>query len=67
VEHNFTINEVASQIQALYPGLDLIPANFKIRMKDVMTLLPCRIWSHIPLPSLSFQEEIQAFKNQFSF
>ena len=67
VEHIDTINEIAKQIQRLYPRLDIIHANHNIRMKDVMTAVPCRIWSQVPLPRRSFQEELMDFKNHFSF
>lgn len=67
VEHNLSINQVSAEIQALYPSLDIIHANYNIRMKDVMTALPCRIWEQVPLQSKSFQEELMDFKRHFSF
>ena len=67
VEHNQTINDIAATIQALYPRLDIIHANHNIRMKDVMTTLPCRIWEQIALPGVSFGEELLDFKKHFSF
>jgi UDP-glucose 4-epimerase len=67
VEHNQTINEIAETIQALYPRLDVIHANHNIRMKDVLTSLPCRIWSQIALPGVPFREELLDFKKHFSF
>ena len=67
VEHNQTINEIADSLKALYPELDLIYANHNIRMKDVLTVLPCKIWSQIDLPSRSFMDELMEFKTHFSF
>ena len=67
VEHNLTINDVASKIQSLYPRLDIIHANYNIRMKDVITSTPCHIWSRIPLAPNSFQDELADFKSHFSF
>jgi len=67
VEHNMSINQVASELKSLYPKLDVIHANHNIRMKDVLTSLPCTIWDQIPLPSRSFNEELQDFKLHFSF
>ncbi|MDQ3016909.1 MAG: hypothetical protein M3R25_09375 [Bacteroidota bacterium] len=67
VEHIQTINEIAADIQLLYPRLDIIHANHNIRMKDVMTAVPCRIWSQVSLPNRSFQSELMDFKNRFSF
>ena len=67
VEHNQTINEIADAIKTLYPALDLIYANHNIRMKDVLTATPCRIWSQISLPQRSFQDELLDFKSHFSF
>lgn len=67
VEHNLSINQVAAEIQTLYPALDIIHANYNIRMKDVMTALPCRIWDQVALEQRSFQEELQDFKRHFSF
>jgi UDP-glucose 4-epimerase len=67
VEHNFSINDITRGIQAIYPKLDIIHANYNIRMKDVITDVPCRIWQSIPLSSKSFEEELSAFKEHFSF
>jgi UDP-glucose 4-epimerase len=67
VEHNLSINQVATTIQSLYPELDIIHANFNIRMKDVLTQLPCPIWYQIPLPNRDFKEELADFKSHFSF
>ena len=67
VEHNLTINEIGSSIQNLYPELDIIHANYNIRMKDILTSLPCSIWSQITLPVKTFNEELSDFKSHFSF
>ncbi len=67
VEHNMSINQVAGAIQSLYPELDIIHANFNIRMKDVLTSLPCPIWAVMPLPGRTFMEELADFKSHFSF
>lgn len=67
VEHNMSINEIASRIRVLYPKLDIIHANFNIRMKDVITALPCRICDQVPPSGSTFEEELLAFKSHFSF
>ncbi len=67
VEHIQTINEIADMIKTLYPRLDLIYANHNIRMKDVLTATPCKIWSQILLPPKPFKEELLDFKTRFSF
>lgn len=67
VEHNLTINDIASSVKELYPGLDIIHANYNIRMKDIITPLPCRIWDQVPLPTISFADELGEFKTHFSF
>ncbi len=67
VEHNQTINEIASSIQTLYPHLDIIHANHNIRMKDVLTAIPCKIWSQISLPNRPLKDELLDFKTHFSF
>lgn len=67
VEHNFSINEVAGHIQCLYPKVDIIHATHNIRMKDVLTSLPCRIWDHLPKPQVGFEDELLQFKSRFSF
>ena len=67
VEHNLSINEIGTAIQSLYPKLDIIHANHNIRMKDVLTALPCPIWSQVTLPSKTFNEELADFKTHFSF
>ncbi|HUR31053.1 MAG TPA: hypothetical protein VMZ69_06445, partial [Saprospiraceae bacterium] len=67
VEHNQTINQIAEAIKSTYPDLDLIYANHNIRMKDVLTVLPCKIWSQIALPHRSFMDELVEFNSHFSF
>lgn len=67
VEHNLSINEIAGKVQSLYPELDIIYANFNIRMKDVLTALPCRICSQVPPTLATFEEELLEFKSHFSF
>jgi UDP-glucose 4-epimerase len=67
VEHNQTINQIAESIKSTYSDLDLIYANHNVRMKDVLTALPCRIWSQIDLPQRSFMDELIDFKSHFSF
>ena len=67
VEHNLTINDIASSVKELYPVLDIIHANYNIRMKDIITALPCRIWDQVPLPTISFADELGEFKTHFSF
>ncbi len=67
VEHNLSINAIASEIHDLYPKLDVIHANHNIRMKDVLTAVPCTIWSQIALPVRSMHEELSDFKGHFSF
>ncbi len=67
VEHNLTINEVAAAVKEIYPKLDIIHANYNLRMKDMITALPCRIWEQIALPQASFAGELQEFKTHFSF
>lgn len=67
VEHNYSINDLSAAIKTLYPSLDIIHANYNIRMKDVITQLPCIIWNDIPLPSRSFEDELLDFKHHFSF
>jgi UDP-glucose 4-epimerase len=67
VEHSRSINDITLEVKSLYPGLDIIHANYNIRMKDVMTKLPCRIFYQVTIPQLSFEEELQQFKSHFSF
>ncbi len=67
VEHNLSINEIAGKVQALYPGLDIIHANFNIRMKDMITALPCRIYEQVPPSRSTIEEELLGFKSHFSF
>ena len=67
VEHNYSINDLSAAIKTLYPSLDIIHANYNIRMKDVITNLPCTLWSAIPLPARSFEEELKEFRDHFSF
>lgn len=67
VEHNMTVDEVAREVRRLYPKLESIHVNYNIRMNDSRTRLPCRIFDYVPLVSRSLHEELQVFKNSFSF
>lgn len=67
VEHNLAINEITDHIKDLYPTLESIHVNFNIRMRDVRVALPCKIWSHVPLPDISLPQELEEFKQHFSF
>jgi hypothetical protein len=67
VEHNLSINDIAHKVKSLYPGLDIIHANYNIRMKDMITAVPCRICSQVALPQVTFEEELLQFKSHFSF
>ena len=67
VEHNMSINDVASKVRNFYPDLDSIHVNFNIRMRDISASLPCKIFNFVELPDTSFEEELDIFKNQFSF
>ncbi|MDX1407342.1 MAG: SDR family NAD-dependent epimerase/dehydratase, partial [Saprospiraceae bacterium] len=67
VEHNLSINEVAAEIRGLYPQLDSIHVNYSLKLRDVRTALPCRIFDHVQLPERSFRDELVAFRDSFSF
>ncbi|HJW31371.1 MAG TPA: NAD-dependent epimerase/dehydratase [Saprospiraceae bacterium] len=67
VEHNFSINDITSRIQMLYPKLDIIHANYNLRMKDVITSVPCKIWNTLELRGTTFEDELLDFKQHFSF
>ena len=67
VEHNMTVNEVAGEVHRLYPHLESIHVNYNIQLKDTHTQLPCRIFDYVPLASRSLHEELQAFRESFSF
>jgi UDP-glucose 4-epimerase len=67
VEHNLTINDIADHIKQLYPKLESIHVNYNIRMRDVRVATPCRIWSLVPLPEVSLEQELSDFRQQFSF
>ena len=67
VEHNFSINENAEHVKAVYPTLDINHANHNVRMKDMTTALPCRIWAQVPLSNVAFADELVDFKSHLSF
>jgi UDP-glucose 4-epimerase len=67
VEHNLTINDIANKVKTLYPKLDIIHANYNIRMKDMITAVPCKVCSQVSLSQATFEEELIQFKSHFSF
>jgi UDP-glucose 4-epimerase len=67
VEHNFTVNEVAGFVRDLYPAMDSIHISYNVELRSVITEIPCKVFSLVPLQDASFKDELFYFKNQFSF
>jgi len=67
VEHNFSIHDITDAIKTMYPNLDIIHANYNLRMKDVITEVPCQIRAKIQWPERTFETELADFKRHFSF
>lgn len=67
VEHNMSVNTLAQNVRELYPGLESIHVNYNIRMRDVSTKLPCKVFEHVQLPEVTLREELMVFKESFSF
>ena len=67
VEHNLTINDIAGSIRNLYPALESIHVNYNVGMRSIQTELPCKVTQFIQLPDVTFDAELQTFKEQFSF
>ncbi len=67
VEHNFTVNEIADYVRSLYPGVESIHVSFNVPLQRIITEIPCKIFSHMTLQSVSFEDELTQFNSHFSF
>jgi len=67
VEHNYSVNEIAEFVRNLYPNLESIHVNYNVKLRSVVTDIPCKIFSHILLDPVLFEDELAHFKNHFSF
>jgi UDP-glucose 4-epimerase len=66
-EHNFSVNEISQYLKEIYPTLETLYINQHIRMDEVKIQTPCKILEKIPYQSKTFLEELQEFKERFTF
>ncbi len=66
-QHNFSINDVAKAIQSIYPKLDMVYSSQNMPMRSLQIKVPCRLLDTIKFGEMSFEEELQEIKKQFSF
>jgi UDP-glucose 4-epimerase len=67
VEHNLSINQVAEQIKQLYPSLEYIHVNYNVKLRDIQTEIPCKVFDYVDIPRRSLEDELLGFKSEFSF
>lgn len=66
-EHNFSIQEVAAEIQGLYPEMETLHIAKNMPMRQITAKTPCKIFEYTPIKSVSIQQELEEFKSQFAF
>lgn len=66
-EHNLSIEHIAGIIKQIYPYLDMIFVNQHLVMREIKVLPDERIMPLVTLPPVSFKEELERFKEKFSF
>jgi UDP-glucose 4-epimerase len=66
-EHNLSIEYIANVIKEIYPSLDMIFVNQHLVMREIKVLPDERIMPLMTLPPVSFKEELERFKDKFSF
>jgi UDP-glucose 4-epimerase len=66
-EFESSMNEVASKIAELYPGLETVHIDHRLRLNDTRVKLPGRIADLYDAKGPAFSEALSDFKSQFSF
>jgi UDP-glucose 4-epimerase len=66
-EHNLSIEYIANVIKEIYPSLDMIFVNQHLVMREIKVLPDERIMPLMTLPPVLFREELERFKDKFSF
>lgn len=66
-EHNLSIEHIAGVIKEIYPSLDMIFVNQHLVMREIKVLTDQRLVPLLGLPSVSFKEELERFRDKFSF
>ncbi len=66
-QHNISIEHIANIIKEIYPDIDMIFVNQHLVMREIKVKADDRIMSLVKLPEVSFKEELQRFREKFSF
>lgn len=66
-EHNLSIEGIAHYIREIYPSLEIIFVNQHLVMREIKIREDARICPLMTLPPVSFSEELERFREKFSF
>ncbi len=66
-EHNLSIEYIAGIIKEIYPSLDIIFVNQHLVMREIKVVPDTRITPLITSSPFSFKEELNQFREKFSF
>ena len=66
-EHHFSIKEIISHLQNMYPKLEYLSINQHLKMKHINVKTPCKILDQVEFPQIPFDEELRMFKKSFAF
>ena len=67
VDRVMHINEVAGTLKEVYPELEMIFVNQHMRLREIKVLRDARTVEWFPGPERSFKEELEAYKQNFTF
>lgn len=67
VGKNMSINDIADVVKSIYPQLDIIYVNQHLNMRSLSMQHDTRLQPLITLAPQSIEEDLQQFKNRFSF
>ena len=66
-EHNISVNEIAGLVENLNPGLEKLYINQHLQMRELKVKLPVKLSKFLRLPERSIEDELAAYKQEFSF
>jgi UDP-glucose 4-epimerase len=67
VEYNLSVNQVAEVIKSLYPALDVVHTNYNQVLRSIEVEVPIKLTEQFSFAGMSFEGELNAFKERFSF
>ncbi len=67
VDKNISIAELAETLQELYPSMEMLYVNQHLDLKELKINRKSNLFNHIEIPESDLTNELQLFKESFSF